>query len=551
MIFDLGRYQPAADYRRKVAHEQQWARRLWQRDHTLWQPDPTEVANRLGWLDCPSGMTRHLAEIHAFVAEVRTAGFTRVLLLGMGGSSLAPEVFRTTFGVAPGHLDLTILDSTAPRAVRERLLAADPATTLYLVSTKSGGTVETLSAFLTAYRHVVAALGTGAGAHFAAITDPGSGLEQMAEDLGFRRIFRNDPTIGGRYSALSHFGLVPAALLGVDLARLLATAQAAADACRAEADNPGVSLGTALGELARAGRDKLTLLLPEPLTGFGDWVEQLVAESLGKQGTGVLPVVGEVPDAPGNYGADRVFALFGTAGDAKALAAAGHPVVRLPLADPYDLGYQFVLWEVATALAGVALGINPFDQPDVESAKIRAREMVAAYRGEGSLPAPPPSFTGDGVSVWAAFSASSPADALQGFLAEARTGDYLAVQAYLPPDAATNDALAKLRLAAREHSRLAVTVGYGPRFLHSTGQLHKGDAGNGLFLQLTCDHADSVPIPDGPNTDASSLDFATLIAAQALGDRQALLDVGRRVLRLHLGADPLAHLAAVTAALES
>jgi glucose-6-phosphate isomerase len=550
LTFALGDARGAVDRALATARQQHWARRLWQRDHTLWRPDPTEISNRLGWLDCPTAMESHLPEIGAFVAEVRAAGYTRAVLLGMGGSSLAPEVFRTTFGVAAGHLDLAVLDSTDPRAVRDRLADTDPATTLFVVSTKSGGTVETLSLFLTCYRAAVAALGaTAAGARFAAITDPGSKLEQMARELGFRRVFRNDPAIGGRYSALSHFGLVPAALVGVDVRRLLEQARVAAALCRQEADNPGVALGVALGTLARAGRDKLTLVLPESLCGFGDWAEQLVAESLGKLGTGVLPVVGEQPAAPAVYGADRVFAVFGEAGDPAALAAAGHPVLRLPLAGPYDLGDQFFRWEFAVAVAGAVLGVNPFDQPDVEAAKVRAREMVAAYRESGDLPSPQPTLEADGVGIWAEFPVGSAADALARFLGQARPGDYLAVQAYLPPDRATDAALGELRRAARRRSRLAVTVGYGPRFLHSTGQLHKGDGGNGLFLQLTADPQARVPIPDGVHTDASSLGFETLIAAQALGDRQALLDAGRRVLRLHLGKQPVARIAELAAAL--
>ena len=552
MTFELGTYRDAVDRGLAEALDRNSAQRLWQRDHTLWQPDPTEIANRLGWLDCPTAMADRIEEITGFVAEVRGAGYTNALLLGMGGSSLAPEVFRTTFGVAAGHLDLAVLDSTEPRTVRDRIAATDPATTLYVVSTKSGGTVETHSLFLRCYRQVVAALGPeAAGAHFAAITDPGSRLEQMAQELGFRRTFRNDPDIGGRYSALSYFGLVPAALVGVGLARLLGRARDAADHCRETQDNPGVALGTALGELARAGRDKLTLLLPEPMSGFGDWVEQLVAESLGKRGEGILPVVGEQPGAPDAYSDDRVFAVFGEAGNPTTLAAAGHPVLRLPLEDPYDLGYQFFLWEMATAVAGARLGVNPFDQPDVESAKVRAKEMVAAYRETGTLPAPAPTLEAGGVGIWAEFPVSDVMDALTRFLGQAHPGDYLAVHAYLPPDGETDAALGALRLAARQHSRLATTVGYGPRFLHSTGQLHKGDGGNGLFLQLTCDPQAEVPIPDGVDTDASSLGFETLIAAQALGDRQALLDAGRRVLRLHLGAEPVARLAELTAALRA
>lgn len=540
----LGQYETAVSNSITRLQENKIIERIHARDYTVWRPTPNEISNRLGWLDAPAKMAGEVARLNAFAAGVTADGFTDVLLLGMGGSSLAPEMFARIFGADGDGLRLEILDTTDPDAVLAHARRLDVTKTLFIVATKSGGTAETLSGFAYFYNLVAATVSEKlAGSHFVAITDPGSKLVTMAEKYNFREVFLNDPNVGGRYSVLTFFGLVPAALIGLDVGRLVENAIAAGDAAALE-------LGCVLGTLAQAGRDKLTFVLPNAIAPFADWAEQLVAESTGKEGKGILPVVGESVGDGAVYGDDRLFVQFALAGDAVALPA-DQPSIRIELADLYDLGGQFMVWEMATAVSAHIIDVQPFDQPNVESAKIRAREMVAAYRAEGSLPAPAPSLTADGVRVWAAFSASSPAAALRHFLAETRPGDYVSIQAYLPPDGATDDALAKLRVAARKHSGLAVTVGYGPRFLHSTGQLHKGDAGNGLFLQLTCDHPDRVPIPDGAETDAASLDFATLIAAQALGDRQALLDGGRRVLRLHVGSDPLAHLASVTRALKS
>ncbi|MFQ5857881.1 MAG: glucose-6-phosphate isomerase, partial [Anaerolineae bacterium] len=367
----------------------------------------------------------------------------------------------------------------------------------------------------------------------------------LADRYKFRATFLNDPNIGGRYSALSYFGLVPAALVGVDVPRLLDRALATAcgcESCVTAEDNPGAWLGVIMGELAKAGRDKVTIVTSPRIASFGDWLEQLIAESTGKEGKGILPVVGEPLGTPDVYGDDRLFVYLGLDGrtrnhprhadghtsyDAESLAAiqaledAGHPAVGLHLHDRYDLGGQCFLWEMATAVVGHRLGINPFDQPNVESAKVRAREMVAAYQKEGALPEDKP--------------APLTSEALDGFLVQAQPGDYIAIQAYVTPAAETDAALQALRTRLRDRTRLATTVGYGPRFLHSTGQLHKGDAGNGLFIQFTADDPQDVPIPDEAGSPASSITFGVLKAAQALGDRQALLDAGRRVIRFHLG----------------
>jgi len=526
--------------------------RIWRHDHTAWKPEPAEITNRLGWLHSPEEMLARVPQIEALVYAVQQAGYTHALLLGMGGSSLAPELFSRTFGTAAGYLKLHVLDSTAPGALLEVSQRLDPAKTLYIVSTKSGGTVETLSFFKHFYNQTLTAVGAPeAGDHFIAITDPGSKLVEIAKRYRFRATLLNDPDIGGRFSALSYFGLFPAALLGVDLKGLLASARAAAQKCAADvppAQNPAALLGVALGELAKEGRNKATFILPSELASFGDWVEQLIAESTGKEGRGILPVVGEPLGSPEEYGDDRVFLHFslgaqapGDAQDGRTLEmleGRGHPVIRLHLDDKLQLGGQFLLWELAIAVAGQRLGLNPFDQPDVEAAKIKAREMVTVYQETGSLPKQTPALETGAFSVYGEVQASTAPQALKAFLSGAGEGDYIAIHAYLQPDEGTSAALGDLRLKLRRRYRLATTLGYGPRFLHSTGQLHKGDSGQGLFIQFTASHPTDVPIPAEAGAPDSAITFGTLQLSQALGDSQALLDKGRRVIRFHLDGDP-------------
>lgn len=537
----LGTYQAAVDAALTEMAEKQVIKRIWAHDHTVWKPEPTEITNRLGWLHTAEVMGENLYRLKELVEAVRADGYPHALLLGMGGSSLAPEVFRKIFGVKEGYLDLAVLDSTDPGAVLTHAEQLDLARTLFIVATKSGATVETLSFFKFFYNRVAEALRPGsgqargadqAGKHFIAITDPGSKLADLAERHGFRATFLNDPNIGGRYSALSYFGLVTAALVGVDVPCLLDRALAmtsSCESCVAVGDNSGAWLGAILGELAKAGRDKVTFAISPAIASFGDWVEQLIAESTGKEGTGILPIVREPLGPPDVYGDDRLFVYLRLNGNdthdaaIQALEDAGHPVVRLNLHDPYDLGGQFFLWEMATAVAGYRLGINPFNQPNVEAAKMLARQMVAEYTEKGALP------SGE--------SAPLTAEALNEFLSQAQPGDYITLQAYLQPTAETDAALLALRTHLRDQFRLATTVGYGPRFLHSTGQLHKGDAGRGLFIQLTADDPQDVPIPDEAGSPDSTMTFGALKMAQALGDRQALLDAGRRVIRFHLGTD--------------
>jgi len=519
----LGAYQAAVNAALTEMARQRIVPRIWQHDHTVWKPQPTEIANRLGWLHIAQGMREQIGCLEALTADVRAAGYTHALLLGMGGSSLAPEVMRRTFGVQPGYLSLDVLDSTDPAAVLAYAERLDLARTLFIVSTKSGSTVETLSFFKFFYNRLADVLDIEeVGAHFIAITDPGSKLADLAQAYDFRATFLNEPHIGGRYSALSYFGLVPAALIGLDLKLLL-------DRATAVASDDGAYLGAVVGQLALAGRDKITFVASPPIASLGDWLEQLIAESTGKEGQGILPVVGEPLGPPEVYGDDRLFIYLQLDGDDTCDAAlqtlqdTGQPVLRLRLHDRYALGAQFFLWEMATAVAAHQLGINPFDQPNVEAAKLLAHQMVTAYVEKGALPggkAAPP--TGE---------------ALGEFLAQAQAGDYLALQAYLQPTGDTTAALQALRVQLRDRLKLATTVGYGPRFLHSTGQLHKGDAGNGLFVQFTADDPRDAPIPDEAGQPESSITFGVLKMAQALGDGQALRDAGRRVIRFHLGRD--------------
>ena len=550
----LGAYQTNVDAALEEMTADRIVDRIWAQDYTVWKTESTEITNRLGWLNIAETMLEQRHRLQDLVDSVRGDGITDVLLLGMGGSSLAPEVFSNVFG---GQVDdmprLAVLDSTDPGEVLAQAGRLDPARTLFIVATKSGGTAETLSFFKYFYNWTADALGSDrAGDHFVAITDAGSKLAELAARFEFRAAFLNDSNIGGRYSVLSYFGLVPAALVGVDIETLLGQTLAMACNCQTcdcmvYGDNYGAWLGAVLGELARAGRDKVTFITSPMLGNFGDWVEQLIAESTGKEGQGILPVVGEPLGPPPAYGDDRLFVYLRLDGDqssldeqdaaVQALEEAGQPVVRLRLRDLYDLGGQFFLWEMATAVAGYRLGINPFDQPDVEAAKVLAREAVAAYSETGALPSDEP--------------APLTRAALAGFLAQAQGGDYVSIQAWVQPSAGADSALQALRALIRDRLRLATTVGYGPRFLHSTGQLHKGDGGNGLYIQLTADDPQDIGIPDEAGEPDSSMSFGVLKMAQALGDKQALQAAGRRVIRFHLGDDVVGGIEMLSKALTS
>jgi len=531
-----------------------WMQRLWARDPGLWSDDPAHQAvarNRLGWLDVAAAMEPRAAEFEAFAAEVAGEGFTHTVLLGMGGSSLAPEVLRQTFGVAPGRLDLAVLDSTSPASVRGVLDSHDPARTLFVVSSKSGGTLEVTSFEAACFEWVRAARGDAAGRSFVAITDPGTSLGALAASRGYRRVFENPPDIGGRYSALSCFGLVPAALIGADVRGLLA--HAAAERRRnqpgvAPTDQPGLVLGALLGETALRGRDKLTLVLGREIAALGDWVEQLVAESTGKDGRGIVPVVGETLASPEVYGDDRVFVAVSVAplpGSTQraldVLRHAGHPVLEWRASTVAALGEEFLRWEIATAVASSILGVDSFDEPNVTEAKQATQAVLeraladgrfperAAVATDGAMRAEAPAAVAAALAPRADADPAAWAAALP---ALAAPGDYFAVLAYLRPTPSRLQRLDRIRAAARAQARVATTAGIGPRFLHSTGQLHKGGPATGVFLQLTADEGPDVAIP------GREFGFATLVAAQAWGDFEVLERRGRRVLRLHLGADP-------------
>jgi len=507
------------------------AERLWEKDGSLWAASgkkPEEIDAWLGWLDLPETMSARVTELEHLARDVREDGYRRAAVLGMGGSSLAPELFSRLFGADPaGGLELRILDSTHPDAVRGFRSWAGAQRTIFCMSSKSGSTTEP-NAYQAAMGEIAPAL------DFIAITDPDTSLAELARAQEFRGIVEAPPDVGGRYSALTVFGLLPAALHGVDLGGLLERARRIADACRsADASaNPGLRLGALIGEAALAGRDKLTILTSSRLAAFGDWAEQLVAESTGKAGTGIVPVVGESVGDRSTYGDDRCFVHLRLADetDPAMSVLADEEIV---LEDPLDVGAEFVRWEVATAVAGIVLGIDPFDQPNVQESKDATKELLEAYRSTGSLPQPGPLVSEPGIA------ASADPDALgdtpvtvEGairqlldLLQPAR--DYFAILAYLPPDPAIVDRLEAIRRRVRETRGVATTLGFGPRFLHSTGQLHKGGPDTGVFLQLTADPSQDLPIPGWEES------FGTLIAAQALGDLTSLQRRGRRALRLH------------------
>jgi glucose-6-phosphate isomerase len=523
------------DIRKRLADERV-IERIADRDYTLWKPSPVEIANRLGWLDSPVEMSCKIEEIESVVEAVRADRYNFVLLLGMGGSSLAPEVFRKVFGVTDGYLNLEVLDSTDPGAIISHAACLDFEKTLFVVSTKSGGTIETLSLMKYFYNLTAEKLGKEkAGEHFLAITDPGSKLEETARKNGFRHVFLANPEIGGRYSALSFFGLVPARLVGIDIKRLLERVD----------ENSGESalLGGLLGEMAERGRDKLTFVFSQRFSSLGGWIEQLLAESTGKEGKGILPVIVEPSGAPSFYGADRVFCSVRLKNDVigeahlRALSAAGYPVVDIALDDDYDLGAHFFFWEMTTAIAGWRMGVNPFDQPNVESAKVMARKMIDKYQQERSLPEEAPIVEAGGFSVYGNVALSNH-DVLREFLSQAAPGTYAAFMAYVAPSPWVEDAMQRLRGAVVESFSIATTFGYGPRFLHSTGQLHKGDGGKGLFVQFTVDDAEDAAIPDAIGNSQSSLTFGVLKKAQVLGDAQALAEAGRKIIRFHFRGNP-------------
>jgi len=521
-----------ADIRAAATRADEAAAALWRRDPSIWSADPAvqkTIANRLGWLESPQLMEKSIGRLTTFAAGIRDEAFTDVVLLGMGGSSLAPEVLRAIVGVAPGRPRFHMLDSTDPAAVRAA--ETPPKTTLYILASKSGGTIEPNSLAAHFRAQLENAGITKWGDHFIAITDEGTVLATRAKQEGFREVFINPSDIGGRYSALSFFGMVPAALMGQNLSAIISRGQAMLDAAkstRSSLENPAVTLGLVMAAAAKKGRDKLTLLLPERFASFGLWVEQLVAESTGKNGVGVVPVAGEVPADASAYGDDRLFV------DARPVSPGTlTPRVSIDWNDPLDLGAEFVRWEIATAVAGALLGINPFDEPNVQQAKDATNKLLGAFTSTGALPASPVKATlPNGIELNSSAAVRSVLDDgnVKSFLTLLKPGDYFAQLAYVSPDAKLLDELERLRVAVRDRKHVATTVGVGPRYLHSTGQLHKGGANAGVFLLITTGSGEDVPIPGQPYS------FGTLEHAQALGDFASLDAAKRRAVHAHLPA---------------
>ncbi len=535
----LGEDTPTVAERLAAWDDEDLAARLWQKDHTVWfDEDLPELTNRLGWLDLPDTVAEGLDDLRAFGDDVAAAGFSHAVVLGMGGSSLAPEVYQATFGNAEGRPELLVLDSTHPAAVLAVEERVDLLSTLFIVSSKSGGTLETLS-FFRYFWSRLSELSADPGQHFVAVTDEGSSLETLAAERSFRRVFFAPPDVGGRYSALTPFGLVPAAAIGVDLDALAAGARAAAAASGpavSSLESPGIQLGAAMAELTSAGRDKVTFVTSSSLAAFPAWIEQLIAESTGKDDRGIVPIGGEEVGGRAAYGRDRFFVGIDTEDDPvdailEELGEAGHPVARLTLDSLSDLGGAMFLFEVAVAVAGAGIGIHPFNQPDVQLAKDLAKQAMAGELDTGGvveIPADDDDL-GEYVDSW---------------LSGVTAGDYVGIQAFIQPTADARDVLEAAQHAIRDHWRVATTLDFGPRFLHSTGQLHKGGANTGVFLQLIDRPA---PVLDVPETEFS---FGELVTAQALGDHLALRSRRRRVLLVSLGDDVAAGLAAVGAAID-
>ncbi|MEK7235561.1 MAG: glucose-6-phosphate isomerase [Nitrospirota bacterium] len=513
--------------------------RLWAQDHRLWKQNPTDIANRLGWLTIIDGMKNRTEELRAFANSVKDRGIRDVVLLGMGGSSLGPEVLRASFGSSRSFPRLWVLDSTIPGWVRQVTQAIDPARSLFILASKSGGTIEVMSLFAHFWELVHQTPGHRGGEQFLAITDPGTGLEKLAAEHQFWRIFTSPPDIGGRYSVLSYFGLVPAALMGIDVAQLLARAAMMSRVCHIQSPlehNPGADLGATMAALAQAGRNKITLITSPQITAFGLWAEQLLAESTGKEGTGLIPVANEPIVSPTAYGTDRLFVYLRLKNDLNRpfdrqvakLARQGHPVLTLTLKDRYDLATEFFRWEVATAVAGHLLGIHPFDQPNVQESKDNTARVLKTIQSTGRLPKQ---------------TTATASQAAAQLSRQCRPGAYVAILAYTTPSLKMEQAIRSLRRALVSHHHVTTTAGYGPRYLHSTGQLHKGGPHSGLFLQLIDQMSPDLAIP------GAAVTFGTLARAQAAGDIQALHAHDRQAIVMPLGKNPIAAIRALTKSL--
>lgn len=560
----LGPYDGPVRTTLEQAKKENVLKRIWEKDASVWKNEENHkkiIANSLGWLTVSGEMLEAAGELKAFAEDIRALGeFEHVMVCGMGGSSLCPEVLRQTFGPQQNYPALLVLDSTDPDAINNFAKQIDTARCLFIIASKSGTTTEPL-VFHKYWYNEVARKSAAPGQSFVAITDPGSQMAETAVAEGFRRIFLNQPDIGGRYSALSYFGMVPAVLIGLDTGQLLKRAEAMGAACGASVavdENPGAILGSVMAECARAGRDKLTIVTNQTISALGLWIEQLIAESTGKEGKGIVPVVGEPLGAVSTYGDDRLFVSISVGtidseikAKLEALEAAGHPVVYRNLSDAYDLGAEFFLWEMATAFAAWRLAINPFDQPNVQESKDATKALLEKFTREGKLPEAAPVASDETLTVYAGgpgvalSESSSVADVLQQHIAGIKPRDYVALLAYVEETPEIDAAIQGIRATLRDATHSATTTGYGPRFLHSTGQLHKGGPDSGVFIQITAPDQIDLAVPGAPYT------FSVLKQAQAQGDFQSLLSHGRRAIRVDLGVDTLIGLARLQKLIES
>jgi glucose-6-phosphate isomerase len=562
---NIGDYQGMVDYALAALDEQGFSQRLWEKDPGLWRQGveiDKAIKNRLGWLEVVNTMIERSAEIVDFAEKVKSDGFTHAVLMGMGGSSLSPEVSAITFGAKSGYPSVIVLDSTVPSTVADVEKRIDLEKTLFIVSTKSGTTVETLSAYKYFFEKLQAKKGSTAGSSFVAITDPGSKLQSEAAEKDFRHAFINFEDIGGRYSALSYFGLVPAAIMGVDVKLLLDRAAQMVESTASSvlpSESPSIILGAVLGELALKGRNKLTLVTSPKIRSFGLWVEQLVAESTGKNGAGIVPVDGELLAAPADYGDDRLFVHLRVASDEteevtaklKALEKTGQPVVTIDLDDEYDLGGEYFRWEIATGVASALLGVNSFDEPNVKESKDNTNRLLDAFKANGSLPEVSPVLEEDGIKLYCddqtktilnrtmevgGVSEKSILTYISAHLDQFQPGNYFGLMAFIRQTPEIDELFRSIRSTLVPAYSAATTLGFGPRFLHSTGQLHKGGPNSGIFIQFTADDNIDVAIPAEPYT------FSILKQAQSMGDGISLRSKGRPMIRLHLGKDPVAGL---------
>lgn len=553
IVSNIGTFSLSSEHRAAFDKTlQEWSsqgkvQRLWNRDASLWTN--TSEAQWLGWLDIVAQQLEDSGRFFAIEQDVRTHGFSDVVLLGMGGSSLCPEVMSKSFTPVKGFPPLHVLDSTDPGQVLSIERRVNLTKTLFIVASKSGSTLEP-----NIFKQYFYERAWRNGSQFWAITDPGSKMEQVAKEENFARIFYGVPSIGGRYSALSDFGMIPSAAIGLDVLRILMTARTMVEACsESSVENPGLQLGAFLGSLAVAGRNKLTIVCSPGIHDLGAWMEQLVAESTGKEGKGIIPVDCEPLGPPSAYGTDRVFAYARLDDEADpaqddavaALESAGHPVVRIPVTNAYQLGAEFFRWEFATAVAGAILGINPFDQPDVEASKIETKKLTSAFEQKGALPVENPQFEEHGIKVFGETSELSLSACLKHHLSEIDASGYVALLAYINMTEANETVLTLMREAIRNRTKAATCLGFGPRFLHSTGQAYKGGPGGGVFIQITSDDVEDIAVPE------QKYSFGVVKAAQAQGDLAVLRERGRRWLRVHLGKDVGAGLAELASALNA